>query len=67
MSPSREQQLVDLMFEMSVAWAMSDNWHPNRDEAAAWVADKLKNCGFETRPKGSSWGVLVDKREPEWT
>ncbi len=66
MSRSREQQLIDLMFEMAVAFALAD-WHPTREEAAAWVADKLNNCGFETRPMGSSWGVLVDKREPEWT
>lgn len=31
-----------------------------REAHMAWVADQLKQCGFETIPMGSSWGVLKD-------
>lgn len=59
MASTREQQLVDIMFEV----AITIHTHPSfraktREEVAEWVAHQLKECGFETTPCGASWGVL---------
>ena len=31
-----------------------------RGERMAWVANNLRDSGFDTHPIGMSWGVLVD-------
>jgi hypothetical protein len=63
----REQELIDLCFSMVIACAESVR-RPTKDEVAVWVADKLRTCGFDTHPIGSSWGVLVEKNDPsEWS
>jgi hypothetical protein len=33
----------------------------NREEFAEWVAKQLRDCGFDTRPSGCSWGVLKNE------
>lgn len=58
---NREQKLIDLMFQM-VLVATNDPVFCNRPrgERMAWVANNLRDSGFDTHPIGMSWGVLVD-------
>lgn len=60
MEKSKEQQLIDLCFEM-VLVATNDPIFCKRPrgERMAWVADKLRIMGFDTHPIGMSWGFLV--------
>lgn len=60
---SSEQKLVDICFEIAIAMKMnSKNFEKmSRDEVGEWVAKQLKDCGYSTKPCGSSWGVLVDE------
>jgi hypothetical protein len=63
MSTPREQKLVDIMFE--IAFMIHSNSafkgkSQNEIQIAAYVADQLKQCGFETQPMGSSYGVLKE-------
>lgn len=32
----------------------------SREDIAEWIAKQLKECGFPTKPIGSSWGVLIN-------
>lgn len=60
-----QQKLIDIMFSMVYSITQDQpNWRPDRDEAMAWVAHNLKECGFPTHPVGSSWGCLIEP-EPE--
>lgn len=54
----REQKLVDILFEIAVRMHQRDLKFPDREACAAYVADQLRQCGFDTTPVGSSWGVL---------
>jgi hypothetical protein len=56
---SREQKLVNLCFTFAL---MTKDYMMNKDreEIAAWVAHNLAECGFHTKPMGSSWGVLCE-------
>ena len=56
---SREQQLVDICFEL-VLTSVNHIWFKDKkiEEVANWVAEKLRDSGFDTQPMGSSWGVL---------
>ena len=63
MNQSKEQQLVDICFQLiSTSWMEEETrrhfiemGHEKRME---WVATQLRNCGFDTYPAGCSWGVL---------
>jgi len=57
----KEQKLIDLMFEMVLA-ATNDPvfCKRKRGERMAWVANNLRENGFDTHPVGMKWGVLVD-------
>ena len=70
----REQQLVDLMFDISLtifdgvrgtgtnrAGESTKEFFDNlsREDLCEWVAVVLRTSGFPTAPKGVSWGVLV--------
>lgn len=61
---SREQQLIDLMFQ--VALTLSDNKLNCRkwDTAtkADWIAEQLRAVGFDTTPCGCSWGILKEDK-----
>jgi len=58
----REQKLIDILF--SCVLTISDPEHAGafskktKEERAAWVAEQLRGCGFDTSPVGASWGVL---------
>ena len=56
---SREQQLIDITFQ--IALTIQENHALNalpRERLAEWVATQLHICGFDTQPMGASWGVL---------
>lgn len=69
MARTREQKLVDIMFQ--VAQTSATHFAPEseekyysggkRDEHMDWVAQQLSECGFHTKQMGSSWGVLCEK------
>ncbi len=68
MNRTREQQLVDICFQLTITAAKYMRSKSNED-IAKWVASQLDACGFYTEPMGMSWGVLRDKpkvKEPEW-
>lgn len=54
---SREQQLVDIMFQVAIMCAERMHGKTN-EEIAEWVARQLRECGFDTSPCGASWGML---------
>lgn len=69
---SREQKLIDIMFEVAqtsaLYWANTFN-EPNeyysggkRERHMEWLADQLRKSGFDTEPMGMSWGVLKEKK-----
>ena len=59
---SNEQQLVDICF--SVGLMINDPMYRrlfekmNNEELAAWIANQLSGCGFNTFPCGASWGSI---------
>ena len=56
-----EQKLIDIMFQ--IAQASAEHMHgKTQEEICTWVTEQLKDCGFETKPVGSSWGVLQNVR-----
>ena len=57
-----KQKLVDLMFSMVIAVADDHNFGSSK-EAATWVVKVLHDMGFDTVPRGSSWGVLTDGKK----
>lgn len=62
---SREQKLIDIVFEVALTIRNSQRLknHTTQDELAEWVAKQLRECGFDTKPVGSSWGVLTGDRQ----
>jgi hypothetical protein len=57
---TKQQKLIDIMFEIALTCREKSDWLENmtREDVASWVADQLRACGFDTKPCGSSWGVL---------
>ena len=58
MKRSKEQQLIDIMFEVAIRMQMGDAKFETREECADWVTKNLKAKGFDTEPCGMSWGIL---------
>lgn len=56
---SNEQKLIDIMFEIGLM-IHNNEWfnEKSNEEIAEWIREQLKMCGFDTKPIGSSWGVL---------
>lgn len=64
---SNEQKLIDIMFEVAQA---SYRFGRDKDQITRyfndgerekhmeWVAEQLRQCGFDTQQMGMSWGVL---------
>lgn len=63
MTESREQKLIDIMFEIALVSAQRFHGKSN-EEICAWVADQLHKCGFPTIPVGSGWGHLITEHNP---
>lgn len=68
MNRSNEQQLVDLCFSIALMLSTKgvgrdgkkyDMTKLSIDEKALWIAKQLRDAGFDTRPVGSSHGILV--------
>lgn len=62
---SREQELIDIIFEVGLTIADSSYKFKSmsKEEIAAWITKQLSGCGFETKPIGSSWGVLINNTD----
>lgn len=60
MATSTEQRLVDLIFEVGMVTKIYADSFTNipTEEYAEWIAQQLRLHGFETTPRGLSWGVL---------
>lgn len=61
---SKEQRLIDIVFQIAFCAARSMHGKSN-EEIAAWVTQQLSICGFNTAPCGASWGVLEDNSMKE--
>ena len=67
MTRSNEQKLIDIMFQIAqhsaIYWSSGPQekyYSDKREEHMAWVAEQLRECGFDTQPIGSSWGSLKE-------
>ena len=55
-----EQKLIDICFEIGLTIKSTDKLKAmTHHELAEWIAKQLRECGYDTKPSGSSWGVLV--------
>ena len=56
----RLQKLVDICFALVLTTQKVRNAMAimTQDELMTWVSYQLKACGFPTKPRGASWGVL---------
>ncbi len=52
-----DQKLIDITFEIALVAANYLHGKTN-EEIAEWVAKQLRDCGFDTEPRGASWGIL---------
>lgn len=52
-----DQKLIDITFEIALVAANYLHGKSN-EEIAEWVAKQLRDCGFDTEPRGASWGIL---------
>lgn len=56
---SREQKLVDIMFQIAIMVHCDDRFAKRDSEGVAeYVRGQLKECGFPVEPVGMSHGVL---------
>ena len=63
-----EQKFIDLMFEMVMVTTNDPIFCKRpRGERMAWVANNLRDMGYDTHPIGMSWGVLVNEGFRETT
>lgn len=63
MSTKREQELVDICFQLVLAARNERNKKffegKSNDEITDWVRERLRGCGYEiSGPIGISWGIL---------
>jgi len=62
MERSEKQKLINLMFEMVLATTNDPIFCKRpRGERMAWVANNLRDMGYDTHPVGMGWGLLVDE------
>ena len=56
-----EQKLIDIMFQIGLM-IHNNSYFKNKtnEEVCAWIRSQLEQCGFETMPLGSSWGILKE-------
>jgi len=57
---SREQLLVDICFQVGLLMSNPkyDFVRMSEETKAEYIAKQLCDCGFDTTPCGSSWGLL---------
>lgn len=59
MQKQDDQKLIDICFQVGLVihmHKMFDNM--TNDEVAEWIATQLRTAGYDTKPRGSSYGVL---------
>ena len=61
MSTEREQKLVDICFQIAATTRDHVSFFENHPDHMSWVADQLRQCGFDTEPCGMSWGILKNE------
>jgi hypothetical protein len=62
MNEEEKQKLINLMFEMVMVTTNDEVFCKRpRGERMAWVANNLRELGYDTHPIGMSWGVLVNE------
>lgn len=62
MEDKEKQKLINLIFQMVLASTDDKIFcEKPRGERMAWVANNLRDFGYDTHPVGSSWGALVNK------
>ena len=56
----KEQKLIDLCFEIGLMISDPEYKFHEKEvhERAEWIARQLRECGYDTKPLGMSWGVL---------
>ena len=55
----RIQSLINICFQVAITVNTEEFFcQRSNEDIAKWVADQLRQCGFDTKPCGSSWGVL---------
>lgn len=53
------QKLIDITFQIAFTIHNEKFFKgKNKYVVAEWVAEQLRECGFDTQPCGASWGVL---------
>lgn len=61
---SNNQELIDICFQIGLT--ISDHRYDlhtkSNEEKADWIASQLRACGYDTKPIGSSWGVLCTSK-----
>ena len=56
---SKEQKLVDICFQVAIMVHEHPSFKGKSSEyVVEYVAEQLRECGFDTVPLGSSWGIL---------
>lgn len=69
---SREQKLIDIMFQIGLMIHSpcnregdnkAERWFAtaSQEDVANWIAEQLRGCGFDTEPVGMSWGKLKNE------
>lgn len=53
-----QQELINIMFEIAIRMQQGDLHFSDREACGAYVADQLRQCGYDTQPIGMSWAVL---------
>lgn len=62
MEESERQKLITLIFNMVIASTSDPVFCKRpRGERMAWVANNLRDFGYDTHPIGMSWGTLVNE------
>lgn len=56
--------MIDIVFEVGMRAHSLQIEQASREAVAEWIADQLRQCGFNTRPQGMSWGVLEEGSAP---
>jgi hypothetical protein len=58
------QKLIDICYQLVLTSTSHEDFCKWSDESKAeWVSKTLKECGFDTTPCGSSWGVLKENNK----
>lgn len=54
-----KQKLIDICFQIGLTIKDSKALQKlDNEELASWIAKQLRECGYDTEPCGSSWGML---------